>query len=151
MICYNYDGTQNIYELSPLDGTPLLPNRTTITPPPVCAQGFYLAFVDAEWVQIPSPAQQAPTNTEIIAELTASLEDHYDLVARAKQYDNRLTCALRAGYAGPFQAEGTAFAVWMDNCNAYAYEVLADCLSGARGIPTAEELIAEMPDLVWPV
>jgi hypothetical protein len=96
------------------------------------------------------PAPKPKTNDEVIAELTAALEAHYDAKARERRYDNRLTCALRAGYVGPFQAEGIAFAQWMDNCNAYGYQVMADCLSGTRVIPAAAELIAELPLIVWP-
>ena len=91
------------------------------------------------------------TNDEIVAELTTALEAHYDAKAREKRYDNRLTCALRAGYAGPFQAEGIAFAQWMDNCNAYGYQVTTNCLAGTRTAPTEAELIAELPVMVWPV
>lgn len=96
------------------------------------------------------PEPKPKTNDEVIAELTAALEAHYDSKARERRYDNRLTCALRAGYVGPFQAEGIAFAQWMDNCNAYGYQVMADCLSGARPIPTTAELIGEIPLMVWP-
>jgi len=108
-----------------------------------------------ETYEIPDPtpeeiaAQQASEQQRIIAELTKALEAHYDLVAQAKKYDNRLTCALRAGYAGPFKAEGTTFAIWMDTCNAYAYQVMGDVLNGLRSIPTAEELIAELPAASW--
>jgi len=108
--------------------------------PPGC-----VAITDEE-----ATAISAPTAAEIVASLTAALESHYDSVAQAKRYDNRLTCALRAGYAGPFRAEGQAFAVWMDNCNAYAYQVMADCLAGTRAIPTGKELIAELPVFSWP-
>ena len=74
----------------------------------------------------------------------------YDAAAQSHRYDNRFTCALRAGYPGPFQAEGLAFASWMDTCNAHGYEVMADCLAGARPIPTEEEFLGEMPEMVWP-
>jgi hypothetical protein len=96
------------------------------------------------------PEPKPKTNDEIIAELTSALEAHYDATARERRYDNRFTCALRAGYVGPFQAEGIAFAQWMDTCNAYGYQVMTDCLSGTRVIPAAAELIAELPLIVWP-
>jgi len=78
------------------------------------------------------------------------LEVHYDAKAKEKRYDNRLTCALRAGYAGPFQAEGQAFAQWMDTCNAYAYGVMAEVVQGTRPLPTIDDLLAELPVLTWP-
>ena len=96
------------------------------------------------------PEQPGKTSEEITAELTAALEAHYDTKARERRYDNRLTCALRAGYAGPFQPDGIAFAIWMDTCNEYGYSVMHDCMAGNRQIPTAEELLAELPELVWP-
>ena len=108
-----------------------------------------------ETYEIPDPtpeeiaAQQAAEQQRIIQELTAALEKHYDTKAQEKKYDNRMTCALRAGYAGPFQAEGAAFAVWMDTCNAYGYRVMEDVLTGTRTIPTPTELIAELPELTW--
>lgn len=85
-----------------------------------------------------------------IDQYTAALESHYDAKARERRYDNRLTCALRAGYQGPFQDEGQAFAIWMDTCNAYAYGVMAEVQSGTRPMPSAAGLIAELPDLIWP-
>jgi len=86
---------------------------------------------------------------KIILDLTKALEDFYDSKAKEKKYDNRLTCTLRAGYAGPFQSEGISFAIWMDNCNAYAYQVMQDVLAEEREIPTSEELIVELPILEW--
>jgi len=100
----------------------------------------------------------APTQAELdaaaaeqqIAEYTAKLESFYDKKAAERKYDSRFTCALRAGYVGPFQAEGAAFAVWMDNCNATAYAVMAEVLAGTRANPSFPELLALMPLLTWP-
>lgn len=102
------------------------------------------------WIVSTPPAPHVPTQEETIASLTKALEAHYDAKAREKRYDSRLTCALRAGYAGPFQAEGEAFAIWMDNCNAYGYQVMAACMTNTRSIPTVEQLISELPVLTWP-
>ena len=98
-----------------------------------------------------APEPKPKTDDEIINDLTTDLENHYDTVAQEKRYDNRYTCALRAGYSGPFQAEGQAFAVWMDTCNAHGYQIIADVLDGKRTIPTATELVAELPVITWPV
>lgn len=99
----------------------------------------------------PEPADppHVKTAAEIVIELTAELEAHYDSVARVKHYDNRLTCALRAGYAGPFQLEGQTFAIWMDTCNVYAYGAMSDCLAGTRAIPSGPELVSELPVSPW--
>jgi hypothetical protein len=91
-----------------------------------------------------------PTTAELVVQYTAALEAHFDARAKERRYDSRITCSLRAGYPGPFQAEGTAFAVWMDTCNALGYSIMEDVLGGERPMPTIAELIAEMPVLVWP-
>jgi hypothetical protein len=85
-----------------------------------------------------------------VKKYTERLEQHYDTMAQTKQYDSRLTCTLRAGFAGPFQTEGQAFAVWMDTCNALAYQIMADVQAGTRPLPAEDELVAELPVMVWP-
>lgn len=82
--------------------------------------------------------------------LTEALNKHLDSVAKQRRYDDRYTCSLRAGFDGPFKAEGLAFAAWMDACNIKAYAILAECIAGQRPIPTEEELVAEMPLIEWP-
>lgn len=86
-----------------------------------------------------------------LGEYISAMEEHYDTKAQERRYDNRLTCAIRAGYAGPFQAEGTAFAIWMDTCNALGYQIMAAVMTGARTPPTIGELISELPALMWPI
>jgi len=81
----------------------------------------------------------------------ALLESYYDVKAQERRYDNRYTCSLRAGYVSPFQAEGTAFAVWMDECNAQCYALLLQVQAGTIPMPTFEEVLAGLPELVWPV
>jgi hypothetical protein len=109
-----------------------------------------------QWVVTPVNAgvlaqRQAEAQSAVVYMFTAALEAHYDAKASERRYDTRYTCALRAGYAGPFQAEGTAFAQWMDACNAHAYTVLAQVQAGQRAMPaTPQALIAELPKLEWP-
>ncbi len=93
------------------------------------------------------PTVEAPD----IPQFEAALGAHYDAIAAQRRYSNRYTCAMRAGYPGPFHDEGMAFATWMDSCNAYAYGVLAAVQSGQRMRPSnTADLIAELPAMVWP-
>lgn len=80
----------------------------------------------------------------------AALTNLYDQVAQSRHYDSRITCSLRAGYPGPFQAEGIAFAQWMDECNALGYALMAKVLAGEMAPPTVNELLALMPEMAWP-
>ena len=103
------------------------------------------SVVTVEVQQIPADE----TAARIAADYTARLEALFDSKAQERRYDNRLTCALRAGYAGPFHAEGEAFAQWMDACNAHGYTVMAAVQAGTRPLPTWEELQAELPAAPW--
>lgn len=87
---------------------------------------------------------------EIYKRLESAVDGHVDSVARAKGYDNRLTATMRAGYENPWQAEGIAFGQWMDSCYQYCQQVQADILAELRPIPTSQELISELPEMVWP-
>lgn len=105
-----------------------------------------IAEVEATYVP-PEP----PSIEEQVTVFDAALVAHLDATARERRYDNRVTCALRAGYPGPFQAEGIAFAAWMDQCNALAYSLLAEVVAGTRPMPDSPQaLIDLMPAMVWP-
>lgn len=105
-----------------------------------------IAEVEATYVP-PAP----PSIEEQIAVFDAALVAHLDATARERRYDNRVTCALRAGYPGAFHAEGIAFAGWMDQCNALAYQLLAEVVAGTRPLPSSPQaLIDLMPAMVWP-
>lgn len=94
-----------------------------------------------------APAQPAPT----VEDFTNALTAHLDATAQQRRYDNRITCMVRAGFAGPFQAEGLAFAEWADTCNATAYALLAEVQASTRPMPqTTQALIDVMPAMVWP-
>ena len=85
------------------------------------------------------------------ADIVAAMDALFNAVAQAKNYDNRLTCALRAGYPGPFHDEGVAFATWMDGCNALAYQMLAEVQAGTRAMPaTTDQALSLLPEMVWP-
>jgi hypothetical protein len=74
----------------------------------------------------------------------------FDRVAETRQYDNRVTCAMRASYPGPYQAEGAAYGAWMDQCYAIGYALQAQAARGEIPPPSIDELLASMPDIAWP-
>ena len=88
--------------------------------------------------------------SEQIKVFEQALDNHLDRVATQKRYADRVTCALRAGYPGPFQAEGKAFATWMDTCNAQAYALLAEVVAGQRELPDDPQTFLDMlPPMEW--
>lgn len=112
-------------------------------------------FYDGEWT-LTDLGQAAKDENDLLAaqniyrSLESAVDGHVGSVAQAKGYDNRLTATMRAGYANPWQAEGIAFGQWMDSCYEYCQGVQADVMAGIRPIPTTQELIAELPGMVWP-
>lgn len=99
-----------------------------------------------EIADIEARASRALTPDDIVQ----AMDDLFNAVAHAKHYDNRVTCVLRAGYPGPFHAEGLAFATWMDNCNAAAYAMLQEVQGGTRQMPqTITEALALLPAAPW--
>ena len=96
----------------------------------------------------PPPPPEEPTTP---ADIVKAMEQLFDTTAQSRHYDNRITCALRAGYTGPFQAEGVAFATWMDYQNAKGYAMLAQVQAGTMPMPaTVADALALLDPMVWP-
>lgn len=96
------------------------------------------------------PVDLAFEQEALLAQYDAALMAHYDRVAGARNYDSYISATMRAGYEGPFQAEGTAFAQWMDGCNVLGYQLIADVKAGRKPLPTIDAFIAGLPAMVWP-
>ena len=122
-----------------------------------------LEFLNLE--EVPDPVPEPPTPEELAQQAIAQalamqaailqgMTALFDATAQARNYDNRLTCALRAGYPGPFHDEGVAFATWMDTQNAKAYALLAQVKAGAIPMPESVDAALDLLDLldpmVWP-
>lgn len=93
----------------------------------------------------------SPTREEVISGMTVEVQKHLDAKARERNYDGILSLCTYATSLNPkFAAEGQAGVEWRDAVWAKCYEILADVQAGTRPTPTAEQLIAELPAMVWP-
>lgn len=95
-------------------------------------------------------ARNAQSNDDIRAAYDAALTAHIDSVARSKGYEDRISCAVRAAFPGPWQQEGIAFGQWMDQCNEIGYQIVAGVQTGQIELPSLEEFIAMLPPMQWP-
>ena len=89
-----------------------------------------------------------PTPEEIQAQLTNVVQVYLDSMARRLGYDSCLSvCSYVDTGVAKFDEEGEAFRVWRSAVWAKGYEIVDAVKAGTRDIPTAEELLAELPSL----
>ena len=92
---------------------------------------------------------QEEKNAHIQADLTNAVKHVLDSEAQKLNYDSCLSvCSYVDTGVAKFDDEGKAFRAWRSAVWAKGYEILNSVLSGEREIPTEEELLAELPELV---
>lgn len=126
------------------------------------ADGYYEFAVDAppEWYAHLTPcAPQLPppkSAEQLARELETALDLYIDSVASQRGYGTATMCPTAAciayaGYPNLYQAEAVAFGQWKASIWPVAFAIQAEVFAGTRPVPTAAELIAALPVLVWPV
>lgn len=178
MEIYNYDENGLYVGRSEADESPLepdtylIPALSTDKAPPIAKDGFELFWNETAWEyrETLKEKPEQPNEYSVWDEASWSyiedtalkekyllklydgkLQEMMNEKAQAKGYDNIQFAALRAALINsPFHAEGLAFAEWMDNCNAKGYEILEKVKNGEIELPTVEEFLATMPELVLP-
>lgn len=95
------------------------------------------------------PPPPAPTAEQIRADRVAAVYDHLNAAAQALGYDDIRAAVTYADepIVPKFQAEGRAFRAWRSLVWAHCYQVLDDVQAGRRPIPSAQDLITELPAL----
>lgn len=104
----------------------------------------YEEIVGSSYIEAPL------TEEQIQAHLTQVVQNYMDKTVQTRGYDNIHTaCTYANSTDETFKAEGTACVVWRDAVWRKCYDILAEVQAGARAVPTAEELISELPKLEW--
>ncbi|MDP3124615.1 MAG: hypothetical protein Q8M84_03180 [Thiobacillus sp.] len=117
---------------------PLVTTLQVVTP--IAADATEIPYTVA-----PRPAEQ------IVFNLTNVVQAYLDATARTRNYDGILSlCSYAASAHLKFGAEGLAGVAWRDAVWASCYSILAEVQTGIRTVPTADELMAELPAMVWP-
>lgn len=82
--------------------------------------------------------------------LASAVQEHMDSTARERNYDDiQSVCTYALSTNPKFKAEAEACIAWRDAVWTYCYTVIDDVMSGKRAVPTAQELISELPKLDW--
>lgn len=100
-----------------------------------------------------APEKPEPTKEEIQKQLTDGVQKWMDNKVQERNYDSVHTCVGTYLYSPieKFRLEAEAVRDWVSYVWAKCYAILAEVEAGIRGIPTLEEVIAELPQLEWPV
>ena len=101
-----------------------------------------------EVVELPVHVETAE---EIQKRLTDGVQNWMDNIVQERNYDNVHTCVGTYLYSPieKVRLEAEAVRDWVSYVWATCYEILAQVEAGERDIPTLEEVIAELPVLVW--
>lgn len=92
----------------------------------------------------PEPPPSPPTIDDYRAAITA----HLDAVAQSRGYDSQLTIAIHATSTVPqWAAEAQAFIAWKD---AVWLQVHALWTDPPDPPPSPAELLASLPEIIWP-
>ncbi|MDQ1183593.1 hypothetical protein [Agrobacterium larrymoorei] len=82
---------------------------------------------------------------------TGAIQTHLDATASQRRYDSIHTAISYRDDPNPkFAAEAAALFAWRSAVWTYATDELDKVVAGERAIPTVEEFLAELPQLVWP-
>lgn len=106
--------------------------------------------VGDSWVQVwevrTLTAEQIMANRmSAVSVLESELDRYLDSVAQTHRFTDRTRLALRAAYPNKWNDLAVAYGTWMDNVNALCEAAITDVLTGARTLPTWEQLLAELP------
>lgn len=87
---------------------------------------------------------------KVTAQFTEIVQSWLDKTVQKRGYDSIHTaCTYANSTDATFAAEGAACVAWRDKVWRHCYGVLDSVLAGERAVPTAEELISELPTLEW--
>lgn len=85
------------------------------------------------------------------AAYAAAIQRFVDQTAAGKGYGDGVACASYAlSTVDAWRAEAEAFVAWRDAVWLFAYSQLALVHTGEREAPSVEELLSELPEMVWP-
>lgn len=123
----------------------------TVDDPPYPVPAAYT--YDNGWIVADADAIAAYLHTfgaQRMLDCEDALENMLDTKARERTWKDCMSARAAAGYPSSFQPEGIAFVNWWAACWELAHTILAEVQASTRPIPTVEEFLAEMPELVLP-
>lgn len=95
-------------------------------------------------------SEQQQENTQLKNNIVSVVQSNLDNFAKQKNYDSILSlCSYASSTIQKFKSEGQLGVSLRDSTWDKLYQILADVESGKRDIPTIDEILSELPALVW--
>lgn len=94
---------------------------------------------------------QREANKVLFTTVQQAIQLHLDNVAKTRGYDGILSlCSYAASLNPKFSGEAQAGVVWRDECWAYAYNLFDMVQAGEIPVPSIEDVLEGLPQIVWP-
>ena len=113
--------------------------------------------VGGAWTQVwivrdATDAEEAAAFSQLQATYEQAVQQHLDTTAQSRGYDNMMSaCSYAAGSHPKFSVEGRDCIAWRSAVWEKSYEILTAVKNKTRPLPTIEEVIAELPPMVWSI
>lgn len=127
--------------------------QTVVEGTPVkTSKGHY----EQTWSVVGLTLEQINANTQnavesLVRNITSAVQDTLDTKAKERNYDGILSaCTYATSSNIKFKAEGQACVDWRDSVWATCYEIMGEVQAGMRQLPSVEQVLSELPQLVWP-
>jgi hypothetical protein len=128
-----YDATAQRYDF---DSLPVLENG-------VWTQKVRIVQLTTEEIAVARETTKQALTSAVQRVLDSEVQTHgYDNILSATSYLNSTNTV--------FAAEASAAVAWRDAVWSKCYEILTAVEAGTRTTPTEDELVAELPAMVWP-
>lgn len=102
------------------------------------------------WVAEGGVPEPAAVLVLTVADYGRAVDAHIEAVARTKGYSSAISAVSYADDPNPiWKAEGVAFRAWRSASWVVVYAKLA-LVQGGAPAPTVPELLALLPEMVWP-
>lgn len=135
----------------------ILPTDIFVENAPLIPEGLILPSLlpdNSAWIEGASTTEIAARDAAVVeqafSDMEERLERYTEEVARQRRY-RMDTLQLWANSVNPtFATEAQTYLSWYESFWTAAAQVEADVRAGTRTAPTYDELILELPQIVWP-
>lgn len=114
------------------------------------------ALISGKWTQVwlvrdATDSEKEKAFAVVRAGYGAQVQNHLNVVVRLRDYDDIVSACSYVSSTNPkYSAEGQSCVAWRDAVWEETYKILDDVWAGIRPLPTIEELLSELPSIVWP-